>query len=116
MNTTPVVKKLKRSFWARVFIAGLLLLSLSGWLRFEQALTNWAYYREIGIQPGPLYLAITGVLAGLAGLGAGISLWMRQRWAVYLAGGVILAWQLWSWWPPRRVCWRTGPSPWGRAF
>ena len=97
MNASTGIKKPKRSFWARVFIAGLLLLSLSGWLRFEQALTNWAYYREIGIQPGPFYLAVTGVLGGLAGLAAGVSLWLRQKWAIFLAGGVILLWQLWSW-------------------
>ncbi len=97
MNNPVVPKKPKRSFWARVFIAGLLLLSLSGWLRFEQALVNWAYYREIGIQPGPFYLAVTGVLGGVAGLAAGVSLWLRRRWAVWLAGGVILTWQVWSW-------------------
>jgi len=87
----------KRSFWARVFIAGLLLFSISGWLRLHQAILNWDYLVEIGLRPAPLYLALTGALGGLSGLAAGLSLWLRLRWGVLVAGGVILLWQAWNW-------------------
>jgi hypothetical protein len=97
MSIDRPTRKPRRSFWARVFIAGLMLLSLAGWLRLHQSIVNWDYFVEIGLQPGPLYLALTGTLAGIAGLAAGISLWLHLRWSIFIAGGVILLWQTWNW-------------------
>ncbi len=75
----------------------MLVLSLSGWLRLEQSLTRWDDLSQAGLQSGPLYLAITGALVGLAGLVAGIALWRRSRWAPRLTLAVVVGWIIWLW-------------------
>jgi hypothetical protein len=49
-------------------LAGLLGLSIYGWLRFQQSLSLWKILIQIGIWPGPLYLAISGAVWGMLGL------------------------------------------------
>jgi hypothetical protein len=87
----------KRSFWSKLLIAGLLLLGLNGWLQLWLALDNWGLLEAIGTRPGPLYLALSGGLLGLAGLAAGLGLWARTAWSPVAVGAVILLWLVWSW-------------------
>lgn len=94
---TPPPARRKRSIWHKLLLAGLLGLSLSGWLRLYQSINLWADLQAIGLQPGPLYLAVSGGLIGLAGLAAALSLWLRTRQAARLAGGVVAAWLAWNW-------------------
>lgn len=75
----------------------MLVLSLSGWLRLQQSLARWDDLSQAGLQPGPLYLAITGALAGLAGLVVCIALWRRSRWAPGLTIVVLVSCIIWLW-------------------
>ena len=87
----------KRSFWFKVLVVGLLIFSSAGWLRLQQSLAGWDLLREIGVRPGPLYLALTGVVTGAGGLIAALSVWLRQRWGFVFTRAFILVWQIWNW-------------------
>ena len=73
------------SFIDIVLLFFFILLSILGWLRFEQAMLNWQLLIELGAVPGPAYIAAGGVLWGLAGLGPAWGLWSRKPWAVRLS-------------------------------
>jgi len=87
----------KRSFWLIVLAAGLLLFSVAGWLRLQQSLAEWPYLRDLGLQPGPFYLALTGALTGAGGLVAALGVWLRRRWAFIFVRIFMVAWQVWNW-------------------
>ena len=87
----------RRPWWLKLLAFGTLVLSLSGWLRLQQSLARWDDLSQAGLQPGPLYLAITGALAGLAALAVCIALWRRSRWAPGLALAVWIGWIVWLW-------------------
>ena len=63
----------------------LLYISFAGWSRLALALGSRSLLEQVGIAPGPAYLAVGGGVWGLLGLaGAGL-LYMRRaaaRWAV----------------------------------
>lgn len=90
-------KRPGRSFWLKILAAGLLILSVSGWLRLQQALAGWRDLTEIGIQPGPLYIAVTGGLIGAGGLVAALSVWLRSRRGFQFTRVFALIWQAWAW-------------------
>ena len=50
-------------------------------LRFQQAIANWNFLLQLGIYPGPLYLAFGGALWGILGLFAALALWYRLTWS-----------------------------------
>lgn len=58
----------KRMFWLAP--AGFALFAVSGWLRLAYSALNWEWLRFAGVQPGPLYISITGGLWGLVGTAA----------------------------------------------
>ena len=91
-GTTP-----RRPWWLKLLAFGMLVLSLSGWLRLERSFARWDDLNQAGLQPGPLYLAITGALAGLAGLAVCLALWRRFRWAPGLTHAVLVGWIIWLW-------------------
>jgi hypothetical protein len=65
----PGLRKLPRLYW--VLMAGFALLAAAGAVRMVNSIANWYWLTFAGVNPGPLYLVITGVLwvaAGLAGL------------------------------------------------
>ena len=70
-----------------VFIFGMALFSAAGWMRLLDTLNDWYWLKEVAaVTPGPLYLAITGGLWGVAGLAAVIWVFLRlPRWR---AGGL----------------------------
>ena len=72
-------------------------LALLGWLRMEQAFQNWAFLNELGIQPGPLYLAVSGAIWGFVASTASIGLWTRAHWSYRAAqmAGVLLSLAYW---------------------
>ena len=65
--------------WVLVLI--LLLGALDGFLRLQAAVYAWNVLSHLGINRGPLYLALTGAVWGLALLTAAAGLFFRQRWA-----------------------------------
>ena len=87
----------RRSFWLKMLAAGLLLISLIGWLRLQQSVANWQTLSQIGEIPGPLYLALTGAAIGTGGLVCAVGVWLRHAWAFWLTRGFVVAWQAWSW-------------------
>ena len=89
--------KTKRSFFLKLLILAFMLLSLMGWLRLEQALQYWTFLKELGISPGPFYIAFGGALWGTAGLASALALWLRQPYAPLLAGGTAVFCTLWYW-------------------
>jgi hypothetical protein len=78
-------------------IFGLLGLSIYGWLRFQQSLALWDILIQIGIWPGPLYLAISGAVWGMLGLVAGVGLFLRKNWAARFTQAAVLFMAAWYW-------------------
>ncbi len=74
-------------FWVLWF--GYAFFSLAGWVRLFDTVVDWYWLSFAGIHPGPLYLAITGLLWGTAGLVPLI--WMWQRWPWARAAALIVA-------------------------
>ena len=89
--------KIKRSFLLKLLVLAFLLLSLMGWLRLEQALQYWDLLKELGIRPGPFYIAFGGVVWGAAGLVNALLLWLRWVYAPLLAYATALFCTLWYW-------------------
>lgn len=78
-------------------IAFWLALALLGGLRLWQSLELKSWLVEIGVTPGPLYLAMTGaaqMLAALLALGVLFSRWRRAGWVVRLLAAL---WTLGFW-------------------
>lgn len=77
-----------------VTLLALGVLSIAGLnlLRFQQALELWEFWAEL-LPISPLYLVVTGLLLGLAGLALFWGLWRGLRWAprfLYLVFAVYL--------------------------
>ena len=90
-----------------LLIAWLLFFSLLGWLRLYGALSQWWWLHTLNLSVSPLYLAAGGATWGLAGLLAGLGVWLRQRWAplaVRLASAFFAA----SYWLDRLAAGRGG--------
>jgi hypothetical protein len=71
--------------------------ALLGWLRFYQAQVHQAYFSELRIWPGPLYIALSGLLIGLFFSLAVILLIIKVRFAppyTRMTGMLFLGW-LW---------------------
>jgi len=87
----------KRSFWLIVLAVGLLIFSIAGWLRLQQSLADWHYLLDLGLQPGPLYLALTGAMTGAGGMIAALGVWLRLRCGFVLTRIFMVVWQAWNW-------------------
>jgi hypothetical protein len=66
---------------------GFAWLAFSGFVRMTDAIINWYWYTLSGIQPGPLYLVISGGVWGLFGLLALVWLWFGLAWSKRVASG-----------------------------
>jgi len=86
-----------RSFPLIVLVLSFLLFSLTGWSRLYLSIFDWQLLISLGLFPGPLYLAIYGMITGLFGAVAAVSLWLGQPWAPRIAwtGGLVAA--AWYW-------------------
>jgi len=70
-----------RSFNLWVLALGLLASAMAGFLRLQAALYAWDVLTHLGLQPGPLYAALSGAIWGIVSLAAALGLLLRQRWA-----------------------------------
>ncbi|HEX9018232.1 MAG TPA: hypothetical protein VF806_03550 [Anaerolineaceae bacterium] len=87
----------KRSFFLGLLIVGYALFSLAGWVRLVETILDWHWLSFAGLWPGPLYLAVTGVLWGLVGLVGAIWLWRRVNGWRLAGSGVALLLALTYW-------------------
>jgi hypothetical protein len=95
MNSPSQGKRRPISFLLLVF--ALLLMSIYGWLRFQQSLILWNTLIEIEVWPGPLYLAISGAAWGMIGIITAIGLFLRQAWAWRLTRFAVFVIAIWYW-------------------
>ncbi len=72
-----------RTFELWVLVIILLVGALEGFLRLQAAVYTWSVLANVGITPGPLYLALSGAIWGLGLLVAAAGLFFRQRWAAW---------------------------------
>ena len=95
--TVPTTPHARRPFWLSLLAFCLALFSLSGWLRLTESISRWQLLAEAGVRPGPLYLAVTGLLVGILGLVAAIGIWLRKRWAPGFTRILAVLWLGWLW-------------------
>ncbi len=81
MRTDLSPQRPGRTFELWVLVIILLVGAFNGFLRLQAAVYTWSVLATIGITPGPLYLALSGAIWGLALLVAAVGLFFRQRWA-----------------------------------
>ncbi|WP_299025242.1 hypothetical protein [uncultured Thermanaerothrix sp.] len=94
---SPPVMRSRRGGWGWALLLGLFGLTLTQALRCVQALILWNWLIEIGIWPGPAYLALTGVVFTLLGATAILGVWQQRVWGLYLSGITLVSWSLWNW-------------------
>jgi hypothetical protein len=73
--------KKKRPFLLKVIIFSLAWMAVMGWLRVYQSLYQWETLQRFGVQPGPWYSLITGVIIGLIGMVASVLAWLQRTWS-----------------------------------
>jgi len=78
-----------RPFSVTLLAIGVLTLALAGLVRLGQAITLWDFLTSLDISP--IYLAITGLLVGIAGLLAAWGLWWGLPWTPRFCIGYLLA-------------------------
>jgi hypothetical protein len=86
-----------RTFELWLLATGLLLTSLTGWLRLQLVINAWSFLNQTGVIPGSLYQAIMGGGWGLGGLVCGAGLLLRQRWAPAVTRITVLGLAAWYW-------------------
>jgi hypothetical protein len=77
-NSELSMKLRDRPLFRLILLLGLALFSLNGWLRMAGSFAYWYWLAAANIQPGPLYLLISGVLWGAAGLFALVWIALRR--------------------------------------
>ncbi len=108
--TAPVSQsRPKRTLSLNVLAFCMLGISLFGWLRLQQAVLDWDFLIQLGVQPGPLYLALGGILWGVLGLTATVSLWYRLSWSVIFTKTAALVFAA-SYWIDRLALGRSAAS------
>lgn len=94
----PVPRRRSLALW--ILIVGFAFFAVAGLTRMVEAVANWYWLSFAGIQPGPLYLVVSGGLWGLAGLVALVWLFFRLPWRGLVAFGAALFFVL-SYWADR---------------
>ena len=59
-----------------------ILISLTGWLRILDTLSSYNYLQEIGLEPQPVYLILSGILIGLLFFASILFLLLHKKWAL----------------------------------
>jgi hypothetical protein len=75
---------------------GVLIFSGLHLLRFARAVALWGFLAEL-LPISPLYLALSGLVWGLAGLILTCGLWQGRRWASRATLPAVLAYSLYYW-------------------
>jgi len=98
LSMARIIKNRKINQFNRQVIAILLAAgAMIGWLRFQQSLRYWYYFIEIGLDPHPVYLAVSGALIGIAFSLALILLLMRRRITRKFILGMSMVTAAWLW-------------------
>jgi hypothetical protein len=98
-----------RTFELWVLVLILLLGALEGFLRLQAAIYTWSVLVSFDIVPGPLYLAVSGAIWGLALLAAALGLFFRQLWAPGYTRVVVVVLAL-AYWADRLAFTRTADA------
>ncbi|MHB8193462.1 MAG: hypothetical protein ACYDGL_09325 [Bellilinea sp.] len=86
-----------RPFWLKLLALSLLILSTAGWLRMGGSILRWNTLQAVGADPGPLYMAVTGLFLGTLAMAASIAIWTRAKWAPLFTQIFIVPWLAWLW-------------------
>jgi hypothetical protein len=80
-------------------VTALLYLLVAGFslVRFARTLAQWSFLDTLPLSVPPLYLALTGLVWGLAALGVVYGLWMQKGWAPRYALGFTTAYFAYIW-------------------
>ncbi len=91
------IRRLRDVYTYRLAWLLLVLFSAAGWLRMIDSLADWQWLNLAGVQPGPLYLVISGALWGLVGLAAALWMLFRRPWGrmAGLSAAVVIALTYW---------------------
>lgn len=85
-----------RPFSVTLLILGVLIMAAINLLGFAQAILNWEFYSSI--LPIPIeYLALSGLIWGLAGLPLIWGLWFGRPWAIRYTLFFVLTYTLYYW-------------------
>ncbi len=97
MKPAAETRRPGRTFELWVLVALLLGSALSGFLRLQAAVYSYQVLVNLGLQPGPLYAAVSGGVWGIVSLAAAGGLLLRQRWAPNFTriGVIVLALAFW---------------------
>ena len=78
-----------RPFSVTLLTLGVLTLAAAGLVRMQQAISLWDFLVSLNISP--VYLFITGLFFGVAGLPIAWGLWRGLAWTPRLCTGYVLA-------------------------
>jgi len=97
MKRDQSIPRARRPLSVMILLFIYLWVSLSGWIRMLYSILSWYWLDYAGVEPGPLYLAVTGGLWGLMGLAALVWVWRRSPGyrLAGLAGALIYAAMYW---------------------
>jgi hypothetical protein len=91
------MKRQIRSFDLIVYTFLLLLASIAGWLRLQQAIVYWDKLITYKLDVPPLYLAVSGAVFGIVMLLAAIWLWYGLPYYRSLTTVAVASFSLWYW-------------------
>ena len=94
-----------------LLILGVLIMSAINLFGFAQAVLNWEFYKEL-LPLSPLYLAMSGLIWGLAGLPLVWGLWFGHAWAPRSTLFFALAYTLYYWLDRLLLSTNAGGSNW----
>ena len=70
----------KRPFLVTMLAVSVLILTAYNAVRFGAALAQWTFLTGVMPNPGPLYIAVTGLFWSLGLLGVTLNLWFGWKW------------------------------------
>lgn len=72
---------IRRPFPVTLLASGVLILTMFNAVRFGSALAQWELILSLMRRPGPIYIAVTGLVWALAWLIVFLGLWFGSNWA-----------------------------------
>ncbi len=87
----------KRPFSVTLLAWMVLIMALLGWLRLYEVLRQWQYLRTLTPAPPVLYLALTGLIWGSAGIALVWGMVLGRSWAPRLMRGSALTYTIYYW-------------------
>jgi hypothetical protein len=95
-NLQPEISNPKRPPTVTLLALGVLIITLLNWVRFGYTLFDWSFNASI-LPISPLYVAGSGLIWGISGLGVFLALWRGWRAARWLTMAVTTAYLLYAW-------------------